>query len=119
VHSLTVIKQAINYCEKKTIPSEILVYRGNTELITYSWPSQRIANSSHQNNYCGKWIEMNRNVRVINYVLKKPLAFTCNWRDKCSTADAGQDPFLRRGLCLQETSGNVRLQHAVIFRTLL
>ena len=45
VHSLTVIKQAINYREK-TIPSEILIYRGNTELTTESWPSQRIATST-------------------------------------------------------------------------
>jgi hypothetical protein len=56
--------------------------------------------NSHQHNYCGKWIEISRNVRVINYVLKKPLAFTGNPRAKCSIEDAGQDRVLRGGLCL-------------------
>jgi len=30
-------------------------------------------------------------------------------RAKCSTEDAGQDLLLRRGLCLQETNGNIPL----------
>jgi hypothetical protein len=42
MHSLTAIKQEINY-RKITVPSEILVYVSNIELITESWPTQRIA----------------------------------------------------------------------------
>jgi len=72
---------------------------------------------SHQHNYCGKWIEMNRNTSD-ELRFEEAISIHLQLRAKCSTEDAGQDRFLRRGLCPQEASENIRLQHAVMFRQL-